>query len=283
MWPTYATAGHSIGKAASGAALLGKTHVNGNALVYFLTGIDTKMRDNTLNKLMPKRLAHEVSRQCFLRIVNEEYPVGSVLPTENELAESFGVSRVVAHEAIQILATKGVLDVRQGRQAIVNPQEQWDPLDADILFGLFEAGKLGSLAHDLVQIRKILEVEAAGAAAEKATDEELASLMHIGEQMLLVEEHSAEYYDLEDLFHNSVWQASRNLLFIHVLKALNPVFRFAKMMASRSQLPGRDIHHIALAKALFSPRCCRCGRSYASRHQPFRRRTPCGTRKRVQE
>jgi GntR family transcriptional regulator, galactonate operon transcriptional repressor len=203
-----------------------------------------------MSKLIPKRLAQEVAQQCFLRIVNDEHPACSILPTENEMAESFGVSRVVVHEAVQILAAKGVLDVRQGRQAIVNPQEQWDPLDTEILLGLFAAGKLGTLAHDLVQIRKILEVEAAGAAADKASEEELATLKETCQQLLNASETPAEYYPLEDRFHRCVWQGSRNLLLIHMLKSLSPVLRFAKMMASRSNLPDRDIHHAALSKAI---------------------------------
>ena len=199
---------------------------------------------------MPRRLAQEVARHCLLRIVNEDYQPGSVLPTENDLADSFGVSRVVVHEALQILSSKSVLDVRQGRQAIVTPQGQWDPLDTEILLCLFEAGKLGPLARDMVQVRKILEVEAAGAAAEKATDEEVTTLEHLLAQMLAHHEQQAEYYDLEDRFHRCIWQACRNVLLIQMLMTMNHIFRFAKMMAGRRARPERDFHHVTLLKAI---------------------------------
>ncbi len=203
-----------------------------------------------MGKVMPKRLAQEVSRQCLLAIVSEDYPAGSALPPENDLAAEYGVSRVVVHEAIQILNAKGVLDVRQGRQATVNPIEQWDPLDTDILLSLFEAGKLGPLAHDLVEIRKILEVEAAGVAAEKASEEDIARLVDVCDRLISNSGDPVAYYELEDELHRQVWKASYNVLLVHMLRTMNHVFRFAKMMASRSHLPDRDIHHRALAQAI---------------------------------
>src|ERR1700730_3147730 len=45
--------------------------------------------------------------------------VGEHLPSERELGEQLGVSRTIVREAIRVLASQGILTVRQGRRAVV--------------------------------------------------------------------------------------------------------------------------------------------------------------------
>ena len=52
-------------------------------------------------------------------IQNEPVPVGEKIPNEFELSERFNVSRNTIREAVKILASKGVLDVRQGAGTFV--------------------------------------------------------------------------------------------------------------------------------------------------------------------
>ena len=61
--------------------------------------------------------------QAYVRVYNTlkkqilegEYGVGSLLPTESELERIFGVSRTTIRKAVEILSREGFLEARQGR------------------------------------------------------------------------------------------------------------------------------------------------------------------------
>ena len=67
----------------------------------------------------PKRLPDEVARQLSQAIDSGRLPVGERLPTEQQLATEFGVSRSVIREAVSRLKSEGLLDVRHGIGAFV--------------------------------------------------------------------------------------------------------------------------------------------------------------------
>ncbi len=57
----------------------------------------------------------------WLRVQCSSLPTGSLLPTENELAERFGVSRMTARQAYQRLAQLGLIERRRGAGSFVLP------------------------------------------------------------------------------------------------------------------------------------------------------------------
>lgn len=96
---------------------------------------------------------------------------GDKLPTEHELARTFGVSRSVVREAIAQLRNEGLLDTRQGVGAFVlDPQRR--PV---IRIDSTDLSNPESF-RSLFQLRVPLEVEAAGLAALHHTAEDLARL-----------------------------------------------------------------------------------------------------------
>jgi len=203
-----------------------------------------------LSKVIPRSLPQEVAARILSQIVSDEYPSGTQLPPENELAKSFGVSRIVTREAMRILSAKGVVAVRQGRNTAVSPIDRWNLLDPEVLIALFKARKLGSLAQDIVDMRKMLEVEAAGLAARRATEEDMSSLRQLLGAMIEHTHDSSAYIPLDDQFHARVWQAANNVLLLHLLNTLDQVFIHAKEFIFDDQLPDRDRGHCALFEAI---------------------------------
>ena len=55
----------------------------------------------------------QVAHHLESRISDGEYPVGSLLPTENEIAAALGVSRQTVRQAIATLRNKGRLSARK--------------------------------------------------------------------------------------------------------------------------------------------------------------------------
>ena len=115
---------------------------------------------------LPDRIADLLMEQITSGALAE----GQILPTETELAKSFGVSRNVMREAIARLRFEGILDSRQGRGAMVLPLSE--RLTFRIGSGL---GSSDSLA-DLFELRGLLEIEIAGLAAQRRGPDDLSEL-----------------------------------------------------------------------------------------------------------
>ena len=202
-----------------------------------------------MQKITPRSLPLEVASQFLAQIVGGDYPPESTLPPENELAQHFDVSRIVIREAMRVLGTKGVVSVRQGRNTTVNPLSDWNHLDPQILLVLFESRQLGDLAQHLVEIRRILEVEAAGLAAERATDEEIHQLRELLAEMQSYQLTVPTYLSLENRFHVLVWNIARNALLFEMLSMLNEVFEVAKQYSALINATHRDQWHVAMCDA----------------------------------
>ena len=202
-----------------------------------------------MQKITPRSLPLEVAGSFLAQIVGGDYPPESTLPPENDLAQSFDVSRIVIREAMRVLGTKGVVSVRQGRNTTVNPLSEWNHLDPQILLVLFESRQLGELAQHLVEIRRILEVEAAGLAAERATDEEILQLRTVLAEMQSYEITVPAYLSLENQFHTYVWKMAQNALLEEMLHTLNEVFEVAKEYSALVNAVDRDQWHAAMCDA----------------------------------
>lgn len=57
----------------------------------------------------------EVADQLLLGIITGAYPIGSLLPSEAELCQEYGVSRHTVREAVRLLQLRGMVSRRQGR------------------------------------------------------------------------------------------------------------------------------------------------------------------------
>ena len=70
------------------------------------------------------RLSAQVIGHLLADVLNN-WPAGSLLPRETDLAERFGISRGVVREVLRGLEERGVVTVRHGHGAIVNGQDRW--------------------------------------------------------------------------------------------------------------------------------------------------------------
>ena len=104
----------------------------------------------------------------IVEIVSGARTAGEMLPKEVDLAAEFEVSRGVARQSIRALEERGMLSVRQGKGAMVNEPREWDVFDPDVLAATLESGRGGDILAEYVECRRILEVEAAGMAAQRA-------------------------------------------------------------------------------------------------------------------
>lgn len=144
-----------------------------------------------------------------LRIARGDYPVGSPLPREGQLFETFGVSRPVLREAIKALASKGMLESRQRRGTIVLPRSRWNLLDPDILGWDAVSEDLVMLRH-LTEVRMIIEPGASELAAIRQNVALIDAVETAFAAMVSFVDDTPRYLVADRDFHLAVLAASEN-------------------------------------------------------------------------
>ncbi|RVU55459.1 FadR/GntR family transcriptional regulator [Anaerosphaera multitolerans] len=174
------------------------------------------------SKIKTKLLAEQVEEDIYNYIIKTDLNVGDKLPNEFELAEKFGVGRSTIREAVKLLESDGILEVRRGSGTyVVNKM----PKDIDPL-GLSAIEDKMALAMDLADLRILLEPGIAEMAALNATEEDikvLYELCDIIEEKIAKDENYIEY-DIK--FHTYVAKSSKNM----VVEQLIPIIDTAVMM-----------------------------------------------------
>lgn len=154
----------------------------------------------------PKMLSESVADDILTMItVDKRFEAGDKLPNENELALELGVSRTTLREAVRILVTSNVLEIRRGKGTFVTEHAHSAKFS-----GLSELAEATSNIKDLFEMRLIFEPENAYLAAKRATKKELAAILEYGEKVeakiLSGEDRTKE----EQAFHEAIAKATHN-------------------------------------------------------------------------
>lgn len=161
---------------------------------------------------MEKENLSQRTAENLKKLILEEqvYGAGEKLPNENELSDKLGISRTTLREAIRILSSEGLLQVKRGRGTFVTEQMN---RYADGVPGMEEFSDMKITLRDLYEARMIFEPEAAALACKRATDEEIAQILELGRacQKQLLEDPAAEKrIESESAFHGAILKASHN-------------------------------------------------------------------------
>ena len=163
------------------------------------------------------RLHRQVMSILIREITSGALASGEQLPREADLAAEHGVSRGVARECFRGLEERGLVSVKHGRGATVLPSSEWDTFDPEVLGALLERPDSARVLEEYLECRCILEIEAAGLAAERATPEDLEALRTAFSRMTSTAERArlssaAEslYQEADIGFHRAVIIATEN-------------------------------------------------------------------------
>lgn len=141
---------------------------------------------------------------------------GDKLPSERDLVEQLQVSRASIREALRALEVIGLIECRQGEGNFIKSSFQdnlFEPLS--IMFMLE-----GINPENILEFRKILEVEASGLAAKNITGEQLIELKEIMERFeeCEIEEINAS---IDKEFHYKIAEFSGNALIYNILRSVS--------------------------------------------------------------
>src|SRR5512147_1833055 len=123
-------------------------------------------------------LANRATIQLQSLILNRAFQPGDRLPSERELGTRLGVSRTVVREALRALSTKGLVEVRDGAGAYVRvPSTDLVSELLGICVSHMETGDVTS--GNILEMRRILEIEMSGLAAERHSAADLVTLQRL--------------------------------------------------------------------------------------------------------
>ena len=175
-----------------------------------------------------KTLAEQVADGIMNLIQETPYKTGDKPPTEKELCESTGAGRNTVREALKILASRNVLEIRQGAGTFVS-EKQGIPDDP---LGFSMVNDHVKLTKDLLQVRIMLEPQIAALAAQCAKEHEIKELEEILEEMEAAMKKREDYSELDTKFHTKIAQCTHNIVMENLLPVIGKgVAVFAKEVA----------------------------------------------------
>jgi len=196
------------------------------------------------------RLSDTVVDQLLSAIGEGRLAPGSELPAESELARSFGVSKTVVREALGRLAVMGVVHIQQGRPTTVCMPSA-APLTAllDLTLRLRPDG-----VRQAMELRRALESEIAGLAAENATAQDIVNLRGLLGRMREHLDGIDTWVEADYAFHQKLGEISGNELMRFLMQAIEKPAREAmRRLQVRREM--RDVQatlarHVAIVDAI---------------------------------
>jgi DNA-binding FadR family transcriptional regulator len=189
------------------------------------------------------RLAQERLRQY---IDDHNLRPGDRLPSEAQLAENLGISRISLREATRSLQSLGVINAVSGRGLFVS-EFSFRPILEQLPYGLAVGG---ASLHEVFVVREALEEGLVEMVAKRLTPVDLDELQAIVDEMVRKEEAGESVTETDKAFHARLYRPLENALVSSLIDMFWELFNRLS-----SSLPGeRDAHparvHQAIVDAL---------------------------------
>ncbi|MES2022314.1 MAG: FadR/GntR family transcriptional regulator [Pseudomonadota bacterium] len=192
------------------------------------------------------RLYAEIARQIGGQILADQYPMGTRLPSERELSETFNVSRPTIREALIALEVDGLVDIRMGSGVYVSAKTPRG--------GKFSA--IGVGPFELLEARRAIEGEACAIAATRVDANDIKQLRTLFDNLVAAGEDVAKAEAFDHQFHISIARATRNSAISGAVEALwqarlrSPQEKALSQKAHRAGVGPRIDEHFAIFEAL---------------------------------
>jgi GntR family transcriptional regulator, transcriptional repressor for pyruvate dehydrogenase complex len=188
--------------------------------------------------IISPKLAQVVASEIRKRIVSRELVAGEFLPFEAELVTMYRTSKPTIREALRILETEGLIEVRRGGRAgarVMEPSISYAARGVGVLLQ-----HRGTTVADVWEARSILECDAVGILAVEHRAADVRSLRATAKRIRSLLDRP-EVFAVEALeFHEELVRLSRNMT-LHVLtQALHEIVA-AEMQLSRRQSTAADV------------------------------------------
>lgn len=199
-------------------------------------------------------LTYSIVQDLGTSIVSGTYSSDNKFPVEAKLCEQYGASRSVLREAVKMLTAKGLLAARPRQGTWVEPEENWNNLDPDVLTWLLNRKLDIALLEEFTEIRLAVEPMAASLAAQRAKDSDLLLIKNALARMQAAEAGDDEPHEADVAFHVAVLQASDNRFIGELRELIGTALRFSSRLTNRlKSVPFASVEdHKAVADAIMA-------------------------------
>lgn len=199
-----------------------------------------------LTPVTRQTLPEQIAQQLVEYIAHQDLAPGDLLPSTTKLSESFGVSRPVVREGLRSLASLGIIEIINGKGAVVKP------LDDTLLQVFFNRAvqlRPRSIA-ELMEVRQPLEVQSARLAAQRRTPEELAKLETIVGAMAQNLNNLGQYANLDVDFHVTIAAATANTIIYFLIGSIREALKETVLAGLQSRRTEAELNRVQETHAL---------------------------------
>lgn len=170
-----------------------------------------------MSTTIPQQTLPQKAADAIIRLIQaENYATGSKLPNEYELSRMLNVSRNTVREAIKLLVSRNILEVRRGAGTFVSEKQGLgdDPLGLSMIVDQLH------LQQDLVQVCLLIEPKSAAFAAQYATPEEIEKLQLLIAELEELCHTNSSCVENDAVFHLQIAHCSRNMILYNINTAI---------------------------------------------------------------
>ena len=192
------------------------------------------------NNLTRQTLPEQIAENLINFIASEGLKPGELLPSTAKLSESFGVSRPVVREGLRSLASLGIIEIVNGKGAIVKP------IDGSLLHLFFQrAVQLQRKSvMELMEIRKPLEIQSAILATERHTPEDLVKIEETVVAMANNVHNLETYANLDVEFHLQIAAATCNTMMYYLIGSIRESLEDAVLQGLHSRRRQAELERV---------------------------------------
>jgi DNA-binding FadR family transcriptional regulator len=204
-------------------------------------------RDGMFTAVSPNRMSEAIVDQIKALIRSNRLKPGDRLPSERELCERMGVSRVTVREALRILEAGGLVEIRVGARggAFVTT-----PSSARLGAGLADLITLAPItAVEVTEARLVFELGIIPMIVQRATEQDIDGLRHLTREHIAALRRGEYTMAMSAEFHNRLAACTHNAaieMLVHsfhgpLLMSLREAATAAPLMGQRGTYEHRDL------------------------------------------
>ena len=184
-----------------------------------------------IQKVVKSSVSQQVFDQLRQQILSGSWKPGDKLPSENELAAQFGVSRVTVRNALQKLSGLGLLETRFGEGSFIRGPEAGAALNQ--LVPMLYLGR--ETLRDILTFRRMVEGPICEIACRRATDGEIEQLRQLLGRMERAEADLAAFARLDSQFHELLARLTRSRMMQQIYQIIDDAIQSSYKQHARRQ------------------------------------------------
>ena len=185
-------------------------------------------------------VGEQVCRQMKTYLLEGRWKPGDKLPSENDLAQSFGVSRVTIREALLRLTSLGLLESRFGGGNYVCEITPGLNMNAIVPAAYLDTKSI----LEVIEFRQVVEARTAGLAARRAGEQDVKNLEEILGRMEKFKDDPKTFAEEDLNFHLEIAKITGNSLLIETLNVIRSLLSEAMQytVRQRGNIQGLTYH-----------------------------------------